>query len=83
MAIKLQKETERYLVGSVKRFFSERMKSEIGDLKASLVLEFCERNRAEHLQPGHRRRARVFSGQGVRFGGLALRAGIRLLEAVR
>ena len=43
MAIKLQKETERYLVGSVKRFFSERMESEIGNLKASLVLEFCVR----------------------------------------
>ena len=43
MAIKLQKETERYLIGSVKRFFSEKMETEIGDLKAALILEFCVR----------------------------------------
>ena len=40
MSIKLQKDTERYLLGSIKRFFSERMDAGIGDLKAALVLEF-------------------------------------------
>ena len=43
MAIKLQKETEKYLIGSVKRFFSESMDSEVGDLKAALILDFCVR----------------------------------------
>jgi len=43
MAIKLPKDTEKYLLGSVKRFFAENMDAEIGDLKASLVLEFCVR----------------------------------------
>ena len=41
MTIKLQRETEKYLIGSLKRFFSERMESEIGDLKAKLILDFC------------------------------------------
>ena len=41
MTIKLQSETEKYLIGSLKRFFSERMESEIGDLKAKLILDFC------------------------------------------
>ena len=43
MSIKLQKDTEKYLLGSIKRFVAENMDTEIGDLKASLVLEFCVR----------------------------------------
>jgi len=43
MSIKLQKDTEKYLVGSIKRFFAERMDADIGDLKAALVLEFLIR----------------------------------------
>jgi uncharacterized protein (DUF2164 family) len=41
MAIKLSKETLKALNESVKRFFAEHMDEEIGDLKASLVLDFC------------------------------------------
>ena len=43
MAIKLQKDTEKYLVGSIKRFFVEEMDADIGDLKAARVLEFLVR----------------------------------------
>ena len=40
MAIELQRETQQQLVSSVKKFFSEHMDAEIGDLKARLVLDF-------------------------------------------
>ena len=43
MTIRLQKDTERYLIGSIKRFFAENMEAGIGDLKAALVLDFCVR----------------------------------------
>jgi uncharacterized protein (DUF2164 family) len=43
MAIKLQNDSEKYLIGSIKRFFAESMNDDIGDLKASLVLDFCIR----------------------------------------
>ena len=43
MSIKLTRDVEKYLLGSIKRFFSERLDDEIGDLKASAVLEFCVR----------------------------------------
>jgi uncharacterized protein (DUF2164 family) len=43
MPIKLNKDTEKYLSGSIKRFFAEEMDTDIGDLKAALVLEFCVR----------------------------------------
>ncbi|NTW29128.1 MAG: DUF2164 domain-containing protein [Coriobacteriia bacterium] len=43
MAMKLEKETERYLLDSIKRFFVEDMDEEIGDLKAMRVLDFCTR----------------------------------------
>jgi uncharacterized protein (DUF2164 family) len=38
--MKLEKETEKYLLGSIKRFFAEEMEVEIGDLKAMRVLDF-------------------------------------------
>jgi uncharacterized protein (DUF2164 family) len=41
MAIKLEAETEKYLVGSFKRFFAKNMDDEIGDRKALSILEFC------------------------------------------
>ena len=41
--MKLEKDTEEYLLGSIKRFFAEEMEEEIGDLKAMLVLNFCVR----------------------------------------
>ena len=41
MAITLSKDTQDQLIPSIKRFFIEHMDEEIGDLKASLVLEFC------------------------------------------
>ena len=43
MSIKFQKDTEKYLLVSIKRFVAENMETEIGDLKASLFLEFCVR----------------------------------------
>ena len=43
MAIRQEKESEKYLIGSIKRFFAESMNDDIGDLKASLVLDFCMR----------------------------------------
>lgn len=43
MAIELSKDTEKYLLGSVKRFFSEELDEEIGDLKAGRVLGFMLR----------------------------------------
>ena len=41
--MKLEKDVEQYLLGSIKRFFAEEMEAEIGDLKAMLVLDFCVR----------------------------------------
>ena len=43
VSIKLTKDSEKYLIGSIKRFFAENMDDEIGDLKAARVLEFCVR----------------------------------------
>jgi uncharacterized protein (DUF2164 family) len=40
MAIELSKETRDRLIGSLKRYTTEAMDSEIGDLKASLLLQF-------------------------------------------
>lgn len=43
MAIRLAKKTEEKLIASIKRYFEENMEDEVGDLKASLLLEFCVR----------------------------------------
>ena len=40
MAIELHKDAETRVLGSIKRFFSEELDSDIGDLKARLVLDF-------------------------------------------
>jgi uncharacterized protein (DUF2164 family) len=41
--MKLDKETERYLVSSVKSFFADEMDEDIGDLKALRFLDYCIR----------------------------------------
>ncbi len=41
MSIRLSKETEKRLIGSIQRYFSENMEKPIGDLKAALLLDFC------------------------------------------
>ncbi len=43
MTIELDKDTEAYLIASIKRFFAEEMDDDIGDLKAMRVLDFCIR----------------------------------------
>ena len=41
MTIKISKETQKELVASIRRYFAENMEDEIGDLKASLLLDFA------------------------------------------
>ncbi len=43
MSIKLQKDAEKYLLGSIRRFVAESLDDEIGDLKAAIFLDFCIR----------------------------------------
>jgi len=43
MTIKLNSETEKYLLGSIRQFFAQELDDGIGDLKAGLVLDFCIR----------------------------------------
>lgn len=38
--MKLDKDTEAYLLDSIKRFFGEEMEMEVGDLKAMQILDF-------------------------------------------
>lgn len=40
MTIALEKEAERRLLASIKRYFLEQLELEIGDLKATLLLRF-------------------------------------------
>jgi uncharacterized protein (DUF2164 family) len=40
MTIKLDPETEQYLLESIKRFFADELEEDIGDLKARKVMEF-------------------------------------------
>ncbi len=41
--IKLSSEAEQRSIASIKRFFDDTLEDQIGDLKASLVLDFCLR----------------------------------------
>jgi len=41
MTIKLSKAKKQQLVKSIRRYFDEKLDEEIGDLKASLLLDFC------------------------------------------
>lgn len=43
MPIKLDPETQEYLLGSIRQFFAEGLEQDIGDLKAGLVLDFFTR----------------------------------------
>jgi len=43
MAIKLEQQTEEYLLKSIRQLFAEELDQEIGELKARAVLEFCVR----------------------------------------
>ena len=36
----IDRETQKHLIGSIKRFFAEELDEDIGDLKATLVLGF-------------------------------------------
>lgn len=38
--MKLDKDTEKYLLESIRRFFGDELEMEIGDLKAMQVLDF-------------------------------------------
>ncbi|HSK48471.1 MAG TPA: DUF2164 domain-containing protein [Coriobacteriia bacterium] len=38
--MKLEKDTEKYLLNSIKRFFAEEMEMPVGDLKAAQILDF-------------------------------------------
>ena len=41
MTIRISKATKQKLIKSIKRYFKEELDEEIGDLKASLFLDFC------------------------------------------
>jgi len=43
MTIRIDNEAEKRAIASIKRFVSETLEDDIGDLKASLFLEFCLR----------------------------------------
>ena len=40
MSTQLHSDTETYLLGSIKRFFDTELDTDIGDLKAAMVLRF-------------------------------------------
>ncbi len=46
MAIKLDPQTEEYLLGSIRQFFTDELDEDIGDLKARSVLDFFIREMA-------------------------------------
>ena len=41
MPIQIPKEKKKHVLQSIKRYFEENMESDIGDLKATLLLDFC------------------------------------------
>jgi len=41
MEIKLSKEVEKILIASIKRYASENLETDIGELQSSLFLQFC------------------------------------------
>ena len=41
MTIQVQNETKKRFIESIKQYFAEELDHQIGDLKASLLLEFC------------------------------------------
>jgi hypothetical protein len=62
MTIKLKPETEARFIASIKRYFDENLDDDIGDLKASLMLEIrAAGDRTHRLQSGRDRRASASS----------------------
>ena len=49
MAIKLEDDTQLYLLESIKRFFSAELDEDIGDLKAASVLDYFLREIAPNV----------------------------------
>lgn len=43
MTIKLNKDVEQRLLGSIQRYCAENMDEEVGELKARLLLDYCLR----------------------------------------
>ena len=43
MAIRLSKEQEERLIGSLQRFFKQEMDQELGNLQSQFLLDFCLR----------------------------------------
>jgi len=43
MAIKIKNDVEKALIDSIKRYFEENLDTEIGDLKAKLLLDYVLR----------------------------------------
>jgi uncharacterized protein (DUF2164 family) len=43
MTIEISKEKKKRLIESIMRYFAENMDEDIGDLKATLLLDFCLR----------------------------------------
>ncbi len=43
MTIKLETQTEEYILKSIRQFFADELDEDIGDLKARAVLDFCIR----------------------------------------
>jgi uncharacterized protein (DUF2164 family) len=41
MEIKLTKDLEKKLIASIKRYVSENLETDIGELQSSLLLQFC------------------------------------------
>ena len=65
MPIRLKEETEKYLLGSIKRFFSEELEQDIGDLKAMLVLDFFVREMGPSVYNQAIADAQAFIGEKV------------------
>lgn len=41
MAIKLEKETRKRLIASIRKYAAENFEEEMGELKAGLLLDYC------------------------------------------
>ncbi len=52
MAVRLTPDTERRLQASIKRFLSEQLDEDVGDLKAALFLEFVLKEIAPSVYNG-------------------------------
>ena len=79
--MKLEKDTETYLLNSIKRFFDEEMEMHIGDLKAMQILDFFVGEMGPSIyNQAICRRAGVLRREGVGPGRRAQPGRVRLLE---